>query len=455
MEWMDTVLKKGTISDKLAAHTLLIHETKNWSSLNELIDMVDPRKCRRRCVMAMTTLKELFLDSLNINHKNCQITEEADKKKVRFYYVKFVDNLNRVAFDILEETRHKAIWILSELLHKYQDNKDYILDKLVNKLGDKTPKLASTAGHFVEKAVNSDKDEIRMRTIKYVKVFLARPNQTHRARFYAVSLLSRIKLIRDNHEMSNELMQIYLDLYATLMKDDKVDSRMMSAILTGIHRAYPYSKLNNDIFEKHLQTLYTIAHKVNFRMRVVAITLIKNIVQKRAELNKTPVEDRFYNLVFSQLIAPELHTSSRQESFVALVLNVINEDTVVERKEAFIKRILQVALNSQPTLAHLLLTTITKIKGYNTDLCVNSKDEKMDTDSSSDDDEAGSNDNSSEGGNTVACSWVHKKTKSSKGCDLLARNPRAAKPDHLNELYLLRLCYDPKIAEIAQKLMRD
>jgi ribosome biogenesis protein MAK21 len=452
-EWMDTVLKKGTISDKLAAHTLLIHETKNWSSLNELIEMVDPRKCRRRCVMAMTTLKELFLDSLNISKKNCSITDEEDKKKVRFYYVKFVDNLNRVAFDNLQETRHKAIWILSELLHKYQDNKDYILDKLVNKLGDKVPKLASTAGHFVEKAVNSDKDEIRMRTIKYVKLFLARPNQTHRARFYAVSLLSRIKLIRGLHEMSNELMQIYLDLYTTLMKEDKVDSRMMSAILTGIHRAYPYSKLNNEIFEKHLQTLYTITHKVNFRMRVVAITLIKNIVRKRAELNKCPIEDRFYNLVFGQLIAPELHTSSRQEAFVGLMLNVINEDTVVERKEAFIKRILQVALNSQPSLAHLLLTTINKIKGYNTDLCVDLKDDKMDIDSSSGDDE----DNDSNNGEreVVESSWVHKQTKTPKKCDLLARNPRAAKPEHLNELYLLRRYFDPKISEIAQKLMRD
>lgn len=454
---MDTVLKKGTISDKLAAHTLLIHETKNWSSLNGLIEMVDPRKCRRRCLMAMNTLKELFLDSLNLDKKNSQITEEEDKKKVRFYYVKFVDHLNRVAFDNLQETRHKAIWILYELLHKYQDNKDYILDKLVNKLGDKVPKLASTAGHFIEKAVNSDKDEIRMRAIKYVKAFLARPNQTHRARFYAVSLLSRIKLIRGVHEMSNELMQIYLDLYTTLMKEDKIDSRMMSAILTGIHRAYPYSKLNNDIFEQHLQTLYTIAHKVNFRMRVVAISLIKTIVEKRAELNKRPIEDRFYNLVFGQLIAPELHTTSRQESFVALVLNVINEDTVVERKEAFIKRILLVALNSQPSLAYLLLTTITKIKGYNTDLCVNNKDDMMGTVDSSDDENSQSDENSSDESKEVVSSWVHTKTKSKspKGCDLLARNPRAAKPDHLNELNLLRLYYDPKVADIAKKLMRD
>lgn len=456
-EWVDTVLKKGTIADKLAAHTLLVHESKDWSSLSALIDMVDPRKCRRRCVMAMATLKELFLESLNIGGKSCQITSEEDKQKVRFYYVKFVDNLNRVAFDNLEETRHKAIWTLSELLYKYQDNKDYILDKLVNKLGDKTAKLAATAGHFVEKAVNSDKEEIRMRTIKYVRIFLARPNQTHRAQFYAASLLSRIKLIRGNSAMANEMIKIYLDLYTTLMKGDKVDSKMMSAILTGIHRAYPYSHLANDVFEQHIQTLYTLVHQVNFRMRVVAMTLIKNIVYKRAELTKNPVEDRFYSLIFGQLLRPEIHTTSRQEAFIQLVLNVINDDTVVERKEAFIKRILQVALNSQPDFALLLLTTVTKIKGINTDLCLSAKDEENadDEDDENTDDEDSTGDDSTEA-KAVASSWVHKKmTKRAKTCDLLARNPLAAKPEHLNELYLLRRCFDPNIAGLAQQLMKE
>lgn len=451
-EWVNTVLKKGTIADKLAAHTLLVHESKDWSSLAALIDMVDPRKCRRRCVMSMMTLKELFLDSLNLGRKNCQITSEEDKRKARFYYVKFIDNLNRVAFDNLEETRHKAIWTLSQLLYKYQDNKDYILDKLVNKLGDKNAKLASTAGHFVEKAVNSEKEDVRMRAIKYVQIFLARPNQTHRARFYAASLLSRIKLIKGNTLMANELIKIYLDLYTTLIKVDDTDSKTMNAILTGIHRAYPYSHLADNVFEQHLQTLYVLVHRVNFRMRVVAMTLIKNIVYKRAELTKNPVEDRFYNLVFGQLIQPELHTTSRQEAFISLVLNVINEDKVLERKEAFIKRILQVALYSQPEFAHLLLTTITKIKGYNTDLCLNSKEDNDDEDS--DDDEMDADEDSTD--TPVVSSWVHTKTKkTTKNCDLLARNPLAAKPEHLNELYLLRQYYDPNIAEVARQLVQD
>lgn len=493
-QWIDTVLKKGTIADRLAAHTLLIHESKDWKSLNTLIEMVDPKKCRRQCVMAMTTLKELFLESLNLGRKGCQIVEEEDKKKVRFYYVRFIDNLNHVAFDQMEETRQKAIWVLSELLNKHQENKDYILEKLINKLGDKVPKLASVAGHFVEKAANSEKEEIRKRTIKYVQRFLERPNQSPKAKFYAVALLSRIKLIKGNYDMANELVQIYLNLYTSLSKDKNVDSKMMSTILVGIHRAYPYTKLKNDVFEQHLQTLYTLVHKVNFRMRVVAMVLIKNIVTKRAQLLKCPIEDRFYNLIFGQLIEPDFQNCSRQEAFINLLLNVINEDTVVERKEAFIKRMLQVALNSQPTSAQTLLTTISKIKGYNTDLCVyNREDYEMDNedddeeddddnnenlnnidsehstmsdvDDSQDSEDDSSNENSAEDLKTdnnpttngnLGTSWLHKRSnKRSKKCDLLARNPRAARPDQLNELYLLRQSFDPNVAMLAQSLIRD
>lgn len=454
-EWIDTVLKKGTITDRLAAHTLLVHESKDWKSLNAMIEMVDPRKCRRRCIMAMATLKELFLESLNLNRKGNQISTDEDKQKVRFYYAKFIDQLNLVAFDNLEETRKKAIWTLSELLNKYHENKEYILEKLISKLGDKVPKLATSAGHLVEKAVNSEKEEIRMRTIKYVQKFLNRPNQSSKARFYAISLLSRIKLIKGNNEMANDLMQTYLDLYTTLTNEKKIDSKLMSTIIVGIHRAYPYSKLKNDIFEQHLQTLYTLVHRVNFRMRVVAMVLIKNIVTKRAQLLKCPVEDRFYNLVFGQLIEPDLQTCSRQQAFVNLLLNVINEDSVVERKEAFIKRMLQVALNSPPDLAQLLLDTITKIKGHK-DLCTSSKEDKEDDEEGDhgNDDDDGDNDDDLTQENVTASSWVHKRIRTSKNCDLLARNPRAARPEHLNELFLLRQCFDPAVSRVAKQLIQ-
>lgn len=455
-EWINTVLKKGTIADRLAAHTLLIHESKNFSSLNVLIDLVDPKKCRRQCIMAMTTLKELFLESLNLSQPNCQIKLEEDKQKVRFYYTRFIDQLSLVAFDNLEETRKKAIWVLSELLNKQSENKEYILEKLIDKMGDKVPKLASTAGHLVEKSINSEREETRLKAIKQIQRFLNRPNQSSKARYYAISLLTRIKFIKGSHEMANEMMQTYLSLYMTLTKEKNIESRLMSAILVGINRAYPYSRLNNDIFEQHLQTLYTLVHRVNFRMAVIAMILIKNIVCKRAELLKIPIEDRFYNLIFGQIIRPDLQACSRHQAFAGLLLNTINEDKVLARKEAFIKRILQVAINSRPELAQILLSTVTKINGFNSILRSNTDDEDdvkpevVDSSSEDDEDDEEEKEDDADSGSPKAVGWVHRPRKSSNKFDPLARNPRSAKPNNLNELYLLRQHCAPEVVKLAQ-----
>lgn len=452
-DWINTVLKKGTIADRLAAHTLLIHESKKWSSLDLLIDMVDSKKCRRQCVMVMTTLKELFLDSLNVGKKGSKIETDDDRKQIRFYYTKFVDKLSIIASDSMDDTRKRAIWVLSELLAKHSENKEYILEKLVDKMGDKVPKIASTSGHLIEKAINSDRQELRAKAIKCIQRFLRRPNQSVQARFYAISLLTRIKLIKGLHDMANDLIQIYLELYMTLTKEKKIETKLMSTILVGIHRAYPYAKLGNDVFEQHLQTLYTLVHQVNFRMSVVAMVLIKNIVAKRAQILKCPIEDRFYNLIFGQLLRPELHNCSRQEAFINLLLTTINEDTILERKEAFVKRMLQVAINSKPELAQLFLSTITKINGFNANLNVaNTIEENNDVHMKESSDEEEDNEEGENDESQVTSSWVHKPKKMASKHDLLARNPRAAKPDQLNELYLLRQYCNPQVANLAKMI---
>lgn len=415
--------------------------------------------------MAMSTLKELFLESLNNTKRKEDSMSDDDVKKARFYYSKFIDKLHVVAFDNLEETRKKAIWVLSELLRRRSENKEYIIEKLVDKLGDRVPRIATTAGHLIEKAVNSERAETRLRAIKCVQRYLKKPNQTPKSRYYAISLLTRIRLLKDSQEMANQLIDTYLDLYTTLTKEKNLDSRLMSAILVGIHRAYPYSKVKNDVFEQHLQTLYSLVHRVNFRMRVVAMVLIKNIVTKRAQILKCPVEDRLYNLVFGQLIQPELHACSRQQAFASLLLSVINEDQVLARKEAFVKRMLTVAVNSSPELAEILLTTITKIKGFSTSLGVAAKEEeredRMDaSDEDASDDGGGSSDDDDDdddhpdregdGPEVVRASWVHKQRKAFDGFDPLARNPRAAKPEHYNELYMLRRHFEPNVSRLAR-----
>lgn len=54
MRWVQTVISKGVLADKVAAHTLLIQESPvhNTASLDALLAMVTP-KGKKECVMAI------------------------------------------------------------------------------------------------------------------------------------------------------------------------------------------------------------------------------------------------------------------------------------------------------------------------------------------------------------------------------------------------------------------
>lgn len=453
-EWINTVLKKGTLNDKLAAHTLLIHESKNWASLDGLIDMVNPKKCRRQCVLAMNTLKELFLESLNFCKKNSNITSPEDIKKIKYYFVKFVDHLYLVAFDSLEETRKRAIWILSTLLTHHGDNKEYILEKLVFKIGDKTPKVASIAANLLTKAINSEKEDLRAKAVKSIQRMLKNPKLEPKTKYYAIGLLSRIKLLRNHHDVANNLIEIYLDIFDKMAAQKSFDSRLMSTVFIGLNRVYPYSNVSTEVFEQHLQTLYTIVHHVNYKESVTALSLMKKIVTKRAQTLKLPIEDRFYNVVYKKLLQQELQRSSGATQFLNLLLSLINEDQCLDRKIAFVKRMLQVAVCSRTQIANQILLTITMINSYSTLFAV---DESMETDDNDEDSESGEEaEGCSDVKAVVQSSWVHVKAKNKlSSYDPFARNPKyvCAKKSKFFELYLLRSHYDESVSDAAKKII--
>src|SRR5690606_4556076 len=56
--------------------------------------------------------------------------------------------------------------------------------------------------------------------------------------------------------------------------EEESNSRLVSAILTGVNRAFPYSKVDDDVFEKHMNTLFQITHSSNLNTGIQALLLI-------------------------------------------------------------------------------------------------------------------------------------------------------------------------------------
>lgn len=52
---------------------------------------------------------------------------------------------------------------------------------------------------------------------------------------------------------------------------------MMSALLMGVNRAYPYAKLELDKISEHIDTIYKVVHLASFNVSLHALGLLYQV----------------------------------------------------------------------------------------------------------------------------------------------------------------------------------
>ncbi|KAL1485638.1 hypothetical protein MTO96_001227 [Rhipicephalus appendiculatus] len=154
MRWVRTVLAKGALADKVAAHTLLIQESPlhNLASLDALLAMVTP-KGKKECLLAMDALRDLFLSDLLVPDKKlksfCQrplaslsgsgLVESRtlllwyleDLLKQR--YATFLQSVETVSFDQVEKLKLRAVTCMFHMLTYHPERELFLLERLINK----------------------------------------------------------------------------------------------------------------------------------------------------------------------------------------------------------------------------------------------------------------------------------------------------------------------------------
>jgi ribosome biogenesis protein MAK21 len=109
--------------------------------------------------------------------------------------------------------------------------------------------------------------------------------------------------------------------------------------------------------ERHLDTLFKIAHSSNFNTGIQALLLIQHLSTAR-----NLGSDRFYRTLYESLLDPRLITSSKQALYLNLLLRALKNDVDVRRVKAFAKRMLQVAGLHQPPFVCGLLYVISHLR---------------------------------------------------------------------------------------------
>lgn len=289
--------------------------------------------------------------------------------------------------------RAKAVDYISSLLKEKPEQEANLLRLLVNKLGDKDKKIASKSSYQILQ-IQTTHPLMKPILISAIESdLLFRPGQSLHAKYYAVITLNQTILSDREDGLARKLLDIYFSLFVKLLEKSeivvgKIDStnvrkisintkgevqgggsaggkkaqkklldkekstaveedlreKMLSAVLTGVNRAIPYTSTNYESFEKHLDTLFRVTHSSNFNTSIQALMLIQQFNGAHQSS-----QDRFYRVLYESLLDPRLLVSSKQALYLNLLFRALRADVHLSRVKAFIKRLLQVVTMHQPS----------------------------------------------------------------------------------------------------------
>lgn len=212
MRWVRTVLAKGVLADKVAAHTLLLQESPvhNLASLDALTNMVTP-KGKKECLLAMDALRDLFLSDLLIPDKKlrpfCQRplksvsgTGPVESRQLLLWhfeellkerYTSFLQRVETASFDQVEKLKLRAVTCMFHMLTYHPEREQLLLERLINKLGDRTHAVASRVAHHLTQLTNHH-PLMKPTMLNEVERFVYRPNVAPKAQYYALCFLSQV-----------------------------------------------------------------------------------------------------------------------------------------------------------------------------------------------------------------------------------------------------------------------
>ncbi len=218
MAYLQTVLKSGTLSDKVSAHVVLLQESPvhNLAALEALVAMVS-LKSRRPCMIAIDALKDLFVSYLlaperplltfaehpfgrlaalsggNKDTRDRYLAVWMFEHRLKEIYGRFLAALLEVSKDSIEKSRTKTTQTAADLLAANPEREQELLERIVNKLGDPSRSVASKAMHNLC-TVLEEHSAMKEVVLREVERLLYRPNVSPKAQYYGICFLSQVSI---------------------------------------------------------------------------------------------------------------------------------------------------------------------------------------------------------------------------------------------------------------------
>ena len=190
--------------------------------------------------------------------------------------------------DEVEYARSRAVTYVYELLKEKPEQEANLLRLLVNKLGDPDKKIASRTSYLLLQLQISHPLMKQVIISSIESELVLRPGQSLHAKYYAINTLNQTILSGREEAVAKKLLDIYFELFVTLLKKpdlpkpadapalnrkgqiqggggqmgkkavakaakeeesklsgEETTEKMISAVLTGVNRAFPFSKTDD------------------------------------------------------------------------------------------------------------------------------------------------------------------------------------------------------------------
>ncbi|KAJ1644026.1 RNA-binding ribosome biosynthesis protein mak21 [Coemansia asiatica] len=350
----------------------------------------------------------------------------AFEDRLKRHYFDLIQVMESMSYDSVVHTRQNMLNYFEELLEQKPEQEQNLLRLLVNKLGDKERQLAAKASYLILKLLNAHPN-MKFVVVKTIQELLLTKSSTkERAQYYTTITINQIVLSSKDWTTANLLVDVYFDLFKKLLmitkgKDDSeaaeaekeansgdekdskkpqnkvdknkgqpqkvligqkamrkakeeadkkreeeeksMDNKLLAAILTGLNRALPFTKMEDSAMDSHVGVIFQIAHAGNFNTVVQSLVLLYQIMCIRPA-----IQDRFFRTLYDSLLDHRVDTTSKKAMYLNILFRALKTDTNMPRVMAFIKRIMQVCLYNQAEFASGALFLVSQILSLNPQL---------------------------------------------------------------------------------------
>ncbi|XP_023213103.1 CCAAT/enhancer-binding protein zeta-like [Centruroides sculpturatus] len=285
---------------------------------------------------------------------------------------------------------------------------------------------------------------------------------------YLLYFIFQLLLCPEDSLLASRLIRIYFGFFKACTRTGEVENKMMSALLTGVNRAFPFVKDDKLVLIEQMDTLYQIVHLVSFNISIQALMLLFQV----HGLDET-LSDRFYVVLYKKLLDPGLSHSTRQTMFLNLIYRALKRDHIEQRVKAFVKRLFQVCEYQAPGLVCGTLILVSQLLKEHPNLLnsnnisIASSDDGEDDDSYEHYEDVSENEERTKESNFKSnskqnSSWLHRNNLQVHGCTA----SKLYNPNHRNPLYagaeysipweltLLTKHFHPSVSVFSQQVLK-